>query len=381
MTDMVPPASNSVAGLILAGGLSRRMGGGDKPLISVGGQSLLERVIDRLRPQVGQMVLNANGDSNRFADTTLPVVPDVIDGYGGPLVGVLTGLEWLRDHTFDVEWMVSVAADTPLFPDDLVKRLLAAVTEQGADIAVARTGDQAHPVFALWPLRLANDLRRAVVDEDMRKIDLWTERYKVVHVDWPTRPHDPFFNVNTPEDVMRLAMILDGTLPAEPPIRAETGIAVLVERRDGASQWVSESWRPLEALDEPPGAAAWTLLRREDGFEHYLETGIKVVLHRSDLASYRYNLAGLEPRLYVVLRQTGETEQPVRVVMATIAPDEAQAMSESGEDMVDGVPLPRPLFDWAMAFCACHPPDEPMRKRKRDRLDSDKVFAGKGKRT
>lgn len=380
MTDMVPPASNCVAGLILAGGLSRRMGGGDKPLISVGGETLLERVIDRLRPQVGQMVLNANGDPNRFADTTLPVVPDVIDGYGGPLVGVLTGLEWLRDHTLDVEWMVSCAADTPLFPENLVERLLAAATERGADIAVARTGDQAHPVFALWPLRLADDLRRAVVDEDMRKIDLWTERYKVVHVDWPTRPHDPFFNVNTPEDVMRLSMILDGTLPAEPPLKAETGIAVLVERRDGTSPWVTESWRPLEALAEAPGAAPWTLLRRGDGFEHYLETGIKVVLHRSDLASYRYNLAGLEPRLYVVLRRTGDAERPVRVVMATIAPDEAQAMSESGEDMVDGVPLPRPLFDWAMAFCACHPPDEPMRKRKRDRLDSDKVFAGKGKR-
>ncbi|WP_148207405.1 molybdenum cofactor guanylyltransferase MobA, DUF3305 domain-containing [Paramagnetospirillum magneticum] len=379
MTDMVPPASNAIAGLILAGGLSRRMGGGDKPLISVGGQSLLERVIDRLRPQVGPMVLNANGDPVRFADTTLPVVPDVLDGYGGPLVGVLTGLEWLRDHTFDVEWMVSVAADTPLFPDDLVDRLHKAAVEQNADIVVARSGEQAHPVFALWPLRLAAELRRAVVDEGMRKIDAWTERYRVAHVDWPTRPHDPFFNVNTPEDVMRLGMILDGTLPAEPPLSAETGIAVLVERRDGATQWIKDSWRPLEALVDAPEGGPWTLLRRDTGFEHYLAGGVKVVLHRSDITSYRYNLAGLEPRLYVVLRHTGEADMPVKVVMATIAPDEAQAMSESGEDMVDGVPLPRALFDWAMAFCACHPPDEPMRKRKRDKLDSDKVFGAKGR--
>ncbi|EME71322.1 putative bifunctional molybdopterin-guanine dinucleotide biosynthesis protein MobA/MobB [Paramagnetospirillum caucaseum] len=379
MTDMVPPPSNAIAGLILAGGLSRRMGGGDKPLISVGGQSLLDRVIERLAPQVGAMVLNANGDPARFADTTLPVVPDVIDGYGGPLVGVLTGLEWLKDHTVGVEWMVSVAADTPLFPADLVERLHRAVTEGGADIAVARTGDQAHPVFALWPLRLAADLRRAVVEEDMRKIDAWTERYRVAHVEWPLKPHDPFFNVNTPEDVARLSMILDGSLPAEPPLLAETGIAVLVERRDGATQWITDSWRPLEALADVPGGAPWTMLRRGEGFEHYLATGVKVALHRSDLTSYRYNLGGLEPRLYVVLRLTGDSDRPVKVVMATIAPDEAQAMSESGEDMVDGIPLPPELFHWAMAFCACHPPDEPMRKRKRDKLDSDKVFGAKGR--
>ncbi|KIL98664.1 Molybdopterin-guanine dinucleotide biosynthesis protein MobA [Paramagnetospirillum magnetotacticum MS-1] len=379
MSEMVPPPSSNIAGVILAGGLSRRMGGGDKPLITVEGQTLLERVIERLSPQVGPIVLNANGDPARFAETTLPVAPDVLGGFGGPLVGVLTGLEWFRDHTMGVEWMVSCAADTPLFPADLVERLHKAALDQGADIVVAQSGDQAHPVFALWPLRLAADLRRAVVEEDMRKIDAWTARYKVAHVPWPTTPHDPFFNVNTPEDVMRLSMILNGSLPAEPPMTAEVSVAVLIERRDGATQWVKDSWRPLEALALAPQGAPWTMLNRGDSFEHYLATGVTVVLHRSDLASYRYNLAGLEPRLYVVLRQTGEADQPVKVVMATLAPDEAQAMSESGEDMVDGVHLPRALFDWAMSFCACHPPDEPMRKRKRDTLDSGKVFGGKGR--
>lgn len=378
MTDMTPPASNAVAGMILAGGLARRMGGGDKPLISVGGRTLLDRVIERLSPQVGMMVLNANGDPTRFADTTLPVVPDVIDGYGGPLVGVLSGLEWLRDHTLGTEWMVSCAGDTPLFPPDLVERLLAAARAEGADIAVARSGDQAHPVFALWPLRLAADLRRAVVDEEMRRIDAWTARYKVAHVDWPTRPFDPFFNVNTPEDVVRLSMILDGSLPAEPPLSVQAEVAVVIERRDGASEWVTESWRPVEAVTEASGGS-WTPLRRGEGFEHYLAGGVTVTLHRSDLASYRYNLGGADPRLYVVLRRSEGAEQPVRVVMATLAPDEAQAMSESGEDMVDGVPLPGRLHDWALAFCACHPPDEPMRKRKRDRLDPDRAFTGKGR--
>lgn len=373
--------SGPIAGMILAGGLSRRMGGGDKALIEVDGQSLLERVIDRLSPQVGPLLLNANGDPNRFAHLTLPVAPDVVEGYAGPLVGVLTGLEWLRDHTMDVEWMVSVAADTPLFPPDLVERLVQAARQENADIAIAYTGTRSHPVFALWPLRLAEELRRAVTDESLRKIEAWTERYKVARVQWPTEPTDPFFNVNTPEDVVRLGMILDGSLPDEPPLKAETEIAVLVERRDGTTAWVSESWRPLEALaDPPPQSAAWTLLRRgEDGSDRYLASRVPVVLHRSDLASYRYNLAGMEPRLYVVLRKTGDDACPIRVVMATIAPDEAQAMSESGEDMVDGVALPEALRAWVERFCACHPPDEPLRKRQRDRMDTDNAFAGKGR--
>lgn len=368
-----------IGGLILAGGLSRRMGGGDKPLIEVDGVTLLDRAIARLSPQASPLLLNANGDPARFASTGLPVAADVVEGYGGPLVGVLTGLEWLRDNAPGVDWMVSVAADTPLFPEDLVERLLGAIREEEADIAVAKSGTQAHPVFALWPVRLAAELRRAVVDEDMRKIDAWTARYRVAHVSWPTTPHDPFFNVNTPEDVIRLAMILDGSLPAEPPLRAESRVAVTVERRDGASEWVRESWRPLEALAEAP-ETPWTLLRRGDGWEHYLAAGIPLVLHRSDLASYRYNLSSEEPRLYVVLRPTGEAEQPVKVMMATLAPDEAQAMSETGEDMVDGVALTPAIRLWAWAFCASHPPDEPMKKRKRDSVDVDNSFAGKGKR-
>jgi molybdenum cofactor guanylyltransferase len=369
----------NVGGLILAGGLARRMGGGDKPLIAVDGRTLLDRVIERLRPQSGPLVLNANGDPARFAATGLPVVADVLDGYGGPLVGVLTGLEWLAANATGVEWMVSVAADTPLFPEDLVERQLAAIDEQGADIAVARSGSQAHPVFALWPVRLAAELRRAVVDEDMRKIDAWTDRYKVAHVSWPTRPHDPFFNVNTPEDVVRLGMILDGSLPAEPPLLAAVAIGVVVERRDGANAWATDVWRPVEALAAAPDAAPWTLLHRGEGFEHYLLAGVPLELHRSDLASLRYNLSSETPRLYVALRRTDDESRPLEAAVATLAPDEAQAQSEGAEDLVDGVPVPPSLYAWAMAFCASHPPDEPMKKRKRDRVDTDKAFSGKGR--
>lgn len=376
----VPP----IAGVILAGGLSRRMGGGDKTLITVEGQSLLERTIERLSPQVGPMILNANGDPARMAGFTLPVVPDVIEGYAGPLVGVLTGLEWLQEHSIGVEWMVSVAADTPLFPPDLVERLHRAAQAEGADIAIACTGSRTHPVFALWPTRLAAELRTAVAGEGLRKIEAWTDRYKVALVDWPAKPpaaaFDPFFNVNTPEDVVRLRMILAGTLPAEPPLSARTEVAVVIERRDGATAWVTDSWRPLEVIAEPPPTAeAWVMLRQGEGFEHYLATGVALELHRSDLASYRYNLGGVDPRLYVVLRKTGDATHPIGVALATAAPDQAQAMSESGEDVVDGLTMPEGLRAWVEMFCACHPPDEPMRKRKRDTMDAEGAFSAKAR--
>jgi len=375
-------SDGAIAALILAGGQARRMGGGDKPLITIDGLSLLERTIARLRPQAAPLVLNANGDPARFQAFGLPVVADVIEGYGGPLVGILTGLEWLASHALDVEWMVSAAADTPIFPLDLVERLAAARATQGADLAMACTGSRTHPVFALWPVRLAAELRHAVAEEGMRKIEAWTERYRVALVDWPDTPDDPFFNVNTPEDVVRLGMILDGSLPAEPPLEARhEGLAVAIERRNGATPWIRDSWRPLEVIPEAPSQTpAWVMLERGEEFEHYLATGATLTLHRSDLASYRYNLAGMEPRLYVVLRKSGDADQPVRVAMVTAAPDEAQAMSESGDDVVDGLPMPAGLRDWIERFCACHPPDEPLRKRRRDTADVDGAFVGKGRR-
>jgi molybdopterin-guanine dinucleotide biosynthesis protein A len=195
-----------IAGLILAGGLARRMGGGDKPLIEVGGRSLLARVVERLAPQTGHIVLNANGDPARLAGFGLPVVADVIGGFGGPLVGVLTGLEWLRANAPGVGAMVSVAADTPLFPSDLVARL----ADAGGDIAMAASGGRSHPVFALWPLDIAAALRRAIVDDDVRRIEAFTDRYRVARVAWPDQPVDPFFNVNAPEDVELLNRLLGG---------------------------------------------------------------------------------------------------------------------------------------------------------------------------
>jgi len=195
-------------GLLLAGGQSRRMGGGDKALRLLGGISLLERVIARLRPQVTALVLNANGDPARFDAFGLPVVADSVPDFAGPLAGVLAGLDWTARLRPDCEFVVSAATDAPFLPGDLVVRLGHGLDEAGADLACAASGGRSHPVFGLWPVRLRHELRRAVVEEGVRKVDQWTERYRLVTVSFSDRPIDPFFNANRPEDLATAAALL-----------------------------------------------------------------------------------------------------------------------------------------------------------------------------
>ena len=197
-----------IAGLLLAGGQSRRMGGGDKALRVIGGISLLERVIERLRPQVEALVLNANGDPTRFARFRLPVVSDSVPGYAGPLAGILAGLDWTVEHRPDCTHVVSAATDAPFLPRDLVSRLAAEMEKSAADLACAASGGQPHPVIGLWPVRLREDLRRAVIDEAVRKVDAWTVRYRLATVVFRNQPIDPFFNANRPEDLATAAALL-----------------------------------------------------------------------------------------------------------------------------------------------------------------------------
>jgi molybdopterin-guanine dinucleotide biosynthesis protein A len=194
-------------GLLLAGGLSRRMGGGDKCLRPLGGKPVLAHIIARARPQVSALVLNANGDPARFAAFGLPVAADTIEGFAGPLAGVLTGMEWAAAHRPEVAWLATFATDAPFFPHDLVARLHAAIAGNRADLACARSNGQDHPVFGLWPVRLAPDLRRAM-QEGVRKVDLWTARYKLAAADFATEPFDPFFNANRPEDLAEAERLL-----------------------------------------------------------------------------------------------------------------------------------------------------------------------------
>lgn len=190
-----------VVGVVLAGGLARRMGGGDKGLLELAGRPILDHVLDRLKPQVRLCVLNANGDAGRFAPWGLPVAADVLPGNAGPLVGVLTGMDWTMANLPGVEWIVTAPTDAPFLPRDLVARMMAAVREEGAEMACATSGGQRHPVIGLWPVSLRTDLRHAVIFEEVRKVDVWTGRHKVADVDFAVEPVDPFFNANRPEDL------------------------------------------------------------------------------------------------------------------------------------------------------------------------------------
>jgi molybdopterin-guanine dinucleotide biosynthesis protein A len=195
----------NIVGLLLAGGQSRRMGGGDKTLRPLGGRPLLEWVIERIRPQVSELVLNANGDPQRFARFGLPVVADSIPDFAGPLAGILAGLDWAAEHRPDCPLIVSVPTDAPFLPDDLVSRLLQGMDAAGAELACAESAGQPHPVVGLWPVRLRDDLRRALLEEGVRKVDRWTARYRFTTVAFgPTHAAgsaiEPFFNANRPED-------------------------------------------------------------------------------------------------------------------------------------------------------------------------------------
>ncbi len=188
-------------GLVLAGGKARRMGGGDKALIRIGGKTILERVLGRLKPACTRIVLNANGDPARFAPFGLPVVADSVPDFAGPLAGILAGLDWAAANAPAIEWMASVPGDCPFLPADVVARLHQVRAAQDKPLACAQSGDWRHPVVGLWPMHLRDDLRRAVVDEHLHKIEVWTARHGVAIARWPDKPVDPFFNVNTPEDV------------------------------------------------------------------------------------------------------------------------------------------------------------------------------------
>lgn len=206
-----------IAGIILAGGLSRRMGGGDKPLLSLNNARLIDHVAARFKPQVATLAINANGDPARFAGIDLPVLADTVPDYVGPLAGILTGLEWAATQS-GCEAMVSAAGDTPFFPGDLVERLAQAAGAQPGKIAVASSDGRWHPTFALWPLGLRESLRRFLVDEDNRRVSAFMERHGFVVVDFPMieaegQRIDPFFNVNTPDDLAVAKRLLQSLHP------------------------------------------------------------------------------------------------------------------------------------------------------------------------
>ncbi len=199
-------------GVVLAGGLARRMGGGDKPLREIGGRTILVRIIERLKPQCQSLLLNANGDPLRFASFGLPVVADGVADHPGPLAGILAGLDWVAANRPGAPWMLSAPGDCPFLPRDLVARLSEGARAEGAQLAVAASRGRSHPVVGLWSLALRDEMREALMREGLRKVDDWIARWRAVTVVWPGEPLDPFFNANTVDDLAeaeRLAAIED----------------------------------------------------------------------------------------------------------------------------------------------------------------------------
>lgn len=184
------------------------MGGGDKCLRLLGGRPLLAHAIERARPQVDKLVLSANGDPARFASFHLPVVADSVPDFAGPLAGILAGLDWAARLRPAPHWIVSFATDTPFFPHDLGVRLIEAVTAQGTELATAASGGRSHPVFGLWPLAVRDELRDALTREGLRRIEIWTARYRLATVTYPATPTDPFFNANHPHDLAEAERLL-----------------------------------------------------------------------------------------------------------------------------------------------------------------------------
>ena len=201
-------------GIILAGGLASRMGGGDKGLRTVGGRTVLDRVIATMRLQCPHLVLSANGDPARFAPCGLPVVADDLPDHPGPLAGVLAGLDWAARHHPEQAFAVTAPTDTPFLPKDFVARLQDVRVDDRAEIVCARSGGSSHPVAALWSVALRHDLRRALEVEGLRKVGAFLERHPVAYADWPVHPFDPFFNTNAPDDLAQAEAIAATLRPA-----------------------------------------------------------------------------------------------------------------------------------------------------------------------
>lgn len=198
-------AQDDIAGVLLAGGQSRRMGGGDKGLLRFGEGTMLGHVIGRFAPQVGRLVLNANGDAARFSAFGLPVVADTVDGNVGPLAGVLAGMRWAREDT-NARFIATASTDAPFLPLDLVARLHEVAEANPGGIAIARSGGHLHPVIGLWPVAHHDDLEAALRDDGIRKVLRWTDRHGTLPVDFVDleiggQSVDPFFNANTPEEL------------------------------------------------------------------------------------------------------------------------------------------------------------------------------------
>tara|TARA_B100001123_G_C15045653_1_gene921381 strand:- start:165 stop:785 length:621 start_codon:yes stop_codon:yes gene_type:complete len=192
-----------ITGCILVGGQSLRMGGGIKSLKQINNESILERVINRSKTQVKYLSINSNSDEKKLIKFLLPIFSDVIKGFLGPLAGIHAALNWAKKNNPQHEWVATFAGDTPFFPNDIVKRLYEEAIKKNKKIIIPKSGGRNHPVFGLWHISLEDDLAISLKKNNARKIDHWAKKYFFGTVDFKYKNYDPFFNINTPEDLIK----------------------------------------------------------------------------------------------------------------------------------------------------------------------------------
>ncbi len=185
-----------VLGVLLANTSICRVAHTERCLKKLMGKSILSHIIEHASPQVSNLILNANGDPTRFHDVNLPIVPDAINDHPGVLSGILTAMEWAHEHMPECEWIASFATRSPLIPETMVKELLTAVQTHGADMAYVSCNGRKHPEFGLWPVELAEDLRYALEEDDITRIEKWCELYNPFVYPYTAKPIDPFSNTN-----------------------------------------------------------------------------------------------------------------------------------------------------------------------------------------
>jgi len=199
------PDREAIAGVVLAGGRGRRMGESDKFLLRLGEGTLLQRVMERFTPQVGCLILSCNGDTRRLHGYCPVIIADAIPDFAGPLAGILSAMDWLRANRPGIGLVASAAADSPYLPLDLVERLYRALRDEEAEVAVAESAQRRHPVFALWSMALAEPIRHVLLSGESRALKSFQQSRRVARASWREDGVDPFFNINTPDD-LRLAV-------------------------------------------------------------------------------------------------------------------------------------------------------------------------------
>lgn len=368
--------TSDVVGIVLAGGLSRRMGGGDKCLRDLGGKPILAHILERAVPQVAKIALNVNGDPARFASFGLPCVPDSVEGFAGPLAGVLAGLDWAAEHAPAAKWVASFASDAPFLPTDLVARMRDALTRENADMASVSSAGQTNPVFGLWPVSLREQLRKALTEEKIFKVDRWTARYRVAIAEFAVDGIDPFFNANAPED---LAAAL-AHLGVEPPVAKDATfpVGLFVRSSPPKTQWGETQWVPHSVVAGGAELDSWSKVREDGDGTIWFAGNRTLELFVAETIMYKMNLEQHEPGIYAVLRRDPSLPPPgIAVVHVTASPGEAEAYSVDGEHIVSRVALPDAIGQLLADYIAAYHVEQVFKKRKRSAIDPRKGF-GKG---